>query len=73
MDSVQSSNVAAIGVDVLVRFNSGQTYRYRDVGLDVARALYSAESKGKAVHALLKGKFDYELVLDSPRHEQVPL
>lgn len=59
---VQSSNVAALGYDATagvlrVRFKSGATYDYEEVPADVAEALNAAESKGRFVATVIKGRF----------------
>jgi hypothetical protein len=59
---VDSSNVAAIkrdGGDMLVKFNKGAVYRYRDVPPAVTTAMAQSASVGKFFHSDIKNKYDY--------------
>ena len=61
---VKSSNVAAIGYDLLnqkleVEFTNGDVYVYSNVPELVHLQLMSAPSVGKAVHLVLRGKYNF--------------
>ncbi len=43
-----------------VMFNSGSTYEYSDVPVEVWKAYQSAESVGKFLNQYIKGKFEYK-------------
>lgn len=63
MQPVQSSNLAAVGYDpatliMTVQFNSGRSYRYKDVPQDVYLALLNAGSAGKYFNDYIKEAFD---------------
>ena len=67
MHSVESSNVAAIGYDeatqtVQVQFNDGSTYQYFDVPQNVYDDFFNSDSKGKFLHANIKGVYRYSRV-----------
>lgn len=69
LDPVESSMLAAIGYDpdlkaLVVLFNSGKAYQYRDVPPEVYQGLVTASSKGRYMldhvidhypHAVFKG------------------
>ena len=66
---VKSSNIVSIGHSfprriLEVEFKNGSVYRYKGVNKKLYRALLSADSKGKALHSLIKGKFPYKKVVD---------
>lgn len=44
---------------LLVEFTSGRRYAYSDVPPDIAQALASAESKGRAFNALIRERYDF--------------
>lgn len=59
---VKSSNIKGVsrtGNDLLVKFNSGAIYEYKDVPEEVFDALLSAESVGKYFNKEIKGKFTF--------------
>lgn len=61
---VSSSNIAAIGYDsdnavLEVEFNNGAVYAYSGVPLAEYEAIMSADSKGKYLHANIKGRYPY--------------
>jgi hypothetical protein len=61
MIKVVSSNVVAVGYqgnDLYVDYKSG-SYVYKDVPKKVYDGLVNAESKGKYMHANVKGKYEY--------------
>lgn len=61
MIKVVSSNVVAVGYqgnDLYVDYKSG-SYLYKDVPKKVYDGLVNAESKGKYMHANVKGKYEY--------------
>lgn len=62
---VDSSNIEAIGYDssqqqLHVQFKSGQTYVYYNVEESVFEEFKQAESKGKFLHAHIKGVYEYQ-------------
>ena len=59
LESVTSSNVAAIGYDadtrkLHVQFTNGSLYEYDGVGKDIYRQFMDAESKGKYLQKHIK-------------------
>ena len=67
MIAVSSSNIKAIdhdGTDLVVEYISGSKYRYKGVPTELFEALKTAESKGRFMNAEIKGKFDYERILN---------
>lgn len=66
---VESSNIKYIGHSyprrlLEVGFNNGSVYRYKNVNNKVYKELLRADSKGKAFHALVKGKYPYKQIVD---------
>lgn len=67
MVEVNSSNIRAIdhdGNDLIVEYKSGAKYRYKNVSNDLFESLKSAESKGRFMNSEIKGKFDYERIIN---------
>ena len=67
MISVDSSNIERIGHDedsdtLQIEFKNGGTYQYFDVHRDVYEAMLGSESKGKFLHANIKGVYRYSKV-----------
>ncbi len=65
MQSVTSSNIAAIGYEgdkLEIQFNNGRTYRYHEVPQEVADALLNADSVGKYFAAHIKNQYPTEQV-----------
>lgn len=67
MQSVSSSNIAAVGYDVdsktlRVRFNSGPTYDYRGVPERLYHELVGAESVGQFFHQNIRLDFPYSKI-----------
>lgn len=61
---VESSNVSAIRyIDgyIDVRFHSGRVYRYPNCSESLFDEFLHSESKGRFVHAYLKGRGEYEI------------
>lgn len=63
---VESSMLAAVGYDakaekLVVLFNSGKAYTYRNVPLKVYLGLISAESKGKYMNEEIIGVYSGDL------------
>lgn len=61
--SVTSSNISRIGYDgddMLIMFNSGVAYHYKDVPKIVYELAAEAESVGQFFHRHIKGQFKYE-------------
>jgi hypothetical protein len=61
---VSSSNIAAIGYDpdrgvLEVEFTNGAVYFYSGVPLGEYEGIMSADSKGKYLHANIKGRYPY--------------
>ena len=62
MQPVSSSDIRAIGYDadtstLKVAFHSGGVYQYWGVPVSVHRALISASSKGRYLHAYIKNRY----------------
>ena len=67
MIEVNSSNIRAIdhdGTHLMVEFKNGSKYRYKNVSSEVFESLKKAESKGRFVNSEIKGKFDYERIIN---------
>lgn len=67
MQSVSSSNIAAVGYDeaekkLHVQFHNGSTYAYEGVPADVHSELVGAESVGKYFNAHVKDSYPYARV-----------
>ena len=65
MQSVKSSQVAAIGYDpatktMAVEFKHGGTYHYKDVPQEVFSGVATAETVGSALHQSIKGRYEFE-------------
>lgn len=61
---VSSSNISAIGYDsdsemLEVEFTNGAVYSYSGVPLGEYEGLMNADSKGKYLHANIKGRYPY--------------
>lgn len=61
---VSSSNILAIGYDadsevLEVEFTSGAVYSYSSVPIGEYEGLMNADSKGKYLHANIKGRYPY--------------
>ncbi len=61
---VSSSNISAIGYDpdsevLEVEFTNGALYSYSGVSLGEYEGFISADSKGKYLHANIKGRYPY--------------
>lgn len=61
---VSSSNISAIGYDsdsevLEVEFTSGAVYSYSGVPLGEYEGFMNADSKGKYLHANIKGSYPY--------------
>lgn len=62
--TVSSSNIAAIGYDpdsgvLEIEFTNSAVYSYFGVPLGEFEGLISADSKGKYLHANIKGRYPY--------------
>lgn len=62
--TVESSMIGAVAYDdarrdLIVIFNSGQTYSYSDVPRDVYDGLLTADSKGTYMNASVINQFSY--------------
>lgn len=69
---VTSSNISQIGYDgddMLILFNSGIVYRYKNVPKIVYELAGEAESVGQFFHRHIKGHFTYERLSDNPFKE----
>ncbi len=67
MISVESSNIDKIGHDedsntLQIEFKNGGTYQYFDVENNIYEAMLNANSKGKFLHANIKGAYRYSKV-----------
>jgi hypothetical protein len=62
MQSIQSSNIKAIGWDadtLAIDFHNGRRYKYTGVPKAVFDGMLAAESVGKYFHAEVKSRFPY--------------
>ncbi len=64
LTTVESSMIHAIGYDQAKRvlevvFNTGRTYQYGDVSLEVYEAFMQAESKGRYFLANIRDVYEY--------------
>ncbi|MCE5327879.1 MAG: KTSC domain-containing protein [Planctomycetaceae bacterium] len=64
MQSVESSNIQAIGYDeaaeeLHVQFNNGTTYVYQKVPPELHASLMNAPSKGSFLNRQIKGSFEF--------------
>lgn len=68
---VVSAAMLAYGYDaasqtLAIRFGPGKVAHFAGVPADTAAAFDAAESKGRAYHSLIKGKFVATSVMDEP-------
>lgn len=61
-DHVQSSNLHSVGYDpegktLEIEFRSGAVYQYKDVPLNIYRALMAASSKGKYFNSYIRDSY----------------
>jgi hypothetical protein len=49
-----------------IRFGPGKVTRFADVPPEVGAEFDAAESKGRAYHALIKGRYSVSTALDEP-------
>lgn len=66
---VSSSNIDAVGYSLgamYVRFKNGSSYKYSKVPYHVYSKLVSAESVGQEFHRSVRGKFEYEKLVQDP-------
>ena len=66
---VSSSNIDAVGYSLgsmCIRFRNGTSYRYSKVPYEVFSRLASAESVGQTFHQIVRGKFEYEKLVQDP-------
>lgn len=66
---VESSNIKYIGHSyprrlLEVGFNNGSVYRYKNVNNKIYKELLRADSKGKAFHTLVRGKYPYKQIVN---------
>lgn len=64
LETVDSDVIHAIGYDAEIQvleiiFNNGRIYQYRDVPLEVYKALMAADSKGNYFNDNVRGEFDF--------------
>lgn len=67
MQSVNSSNVDSVGYvaeysALYVKFNTGSTYRYDDVPVEVYEGLINAASVGQYLNQNIKGVYSYQKI-----------
>lgn len=75
LKDITSSQVARLGYDtasrtlaVIYRGGGATVYHYRDVPPEVGAAVLEAESVGRALNQMVRGKFDFEAhALDDER------
>jgi len=63
---VESSNIKQVAFNegLIVEYNSGARYKYKDVPEETYKKLLEAESKGRFVNSEIKGKFEFERVVE---------
>lgn len=66
---VESSNIKYIGHSyprrlLEVGFNNGSVYRYKNVNNKIYKELLRSDSKGKAFHTLVRGKYPYKQIVN---------
>lgn len=64
---VSSSNLKSVGYDpaaniLEIEFNGGQVYQYFNVPESIYKALMSATSKGRYLHANIKNSYRYKQI-----------
>lgn len=69
MVKVESSNISAVGYDMnfgslIVEYKSGMKYQYKNVPYELYENLLKAESKGRFVNENVKGKFEYNRLVE---------
>ena len=67
MIEVNSSNIKSIdydGTDLIVEYKSGSKYKYSNVPNDLFESFKTAESKGRFMNSEIKGKFNYERLIN---------
>lgn len=69
MVKVESSNISAVGYDMnfgslIVEYKSGNKYQYKNVPYELYENLLKAESKGRFVNENVKGKFEYNRLVE---------
>lgn len=65
LNEVKSSNILGIGYEdnsLYVKYKSGTIYRYNDFPKNLYESLLMAESKGRFMSQMVKGKYTYERV-----------
>ena len=70
MVKVESSNISAVGYDMsfgalIVEYKSGNKYQYKGVPYELYENLLKAESKGRFMNENVKGKFDYDRIVEA--------
>ncbi len=66
---VSSSNIDTINYSlntIYIRFKNGSSYKYNKVPYHVYSKLVSAESVGQEFHRSIRGKFEYEKLVQDP-------
>ena len=69
MVKVESSNISAVGYDtsfgsLIVEYKSGNKYQYKNVPYELYENLLKAESKGRFMNENVKGRFEYDRLVE---------
>lgn len=67
MNPVESSNIQAVGYDqdkevLVIDFNSGTTYEYKNVPFDIFQGLMDADSVGSYFHKNVRTTYEYSKI-----------
>lgn len=70
MIKVESSNINAVGYDMsfgnlVVEYKSGNKYQYKNVPYELYENLLKAESKGRFMNENVKGKFEFDRIVEA--------
>lgn len=65
IQNMQWNNFGEFG-EMTVNFWSGDTYIYEDVSLGIFQCVYEAESVGKAFNRLIRDRYEFRRLTNSP-------
>lgn len=71
LKTVYSSHISAVGYDASakrldVEYQTGKRAAYMNVPPEIAQRVMDAPSVGTALHQLIKGRFDFGYIEDTP-------
>jgi len=63
---VESSNISQVAFNegLIVEYKSGVKYKYKEVPEETYKKLLEAESKGRFINQEIKGKFEFERLVE---------